>query len=127
MRPLLAPLLAIASLVAGFASFPAAAIPINLIVNGDFEAGNVGFTSDLTYNPTTITPAAVYAIVDDPSSLHPLAASYGDNTPGSGNVLMMAINGSTNSNDIVWAQDVAVTPMTSPPPSLAGSKPHRPT
>ncbi|WP_281558892.1 hypothetical protein [Thalassomonas sp. RHCl1] len=77
-----------------------------LITNGDFSAGNSGFTSSYTFLASgDITGAAEYAIVTDPSSAHPLASSYGDNTDGFGN--MMMVNGSTTT-ELVWAQTVGV-------------------
>lgn len=81
----------------------------NLIVNGDFELGNSGFTSDYTFRalPLDIVPPAVYTLTTDPDLNHPGAASYGDHTSGSG--LMMAVNGSTAAGDVVWEQTVAVT------------------
>lgn len=82
----------------------------NLLTNGDFESGNSGFASGYTYSPGDITPAGVYDVLNDPSSAHPSAASFGDHTTGSG--LMMAINGATNSSTDVWTQTVAVTPNT---------------
>jgi hypothetical protein len=82
----------------------------NLIVNGDFEAGNTGFSSDYTYSPGNIGPQGVYDVLSDPSSAHPLATSYGDHTSGSG--LMMAVNGATTAGLAVWSQSVAVTTNT---------------
>ncbi len=80
----------------------------NLIVNGDFESGNTGFTSDYAYSAGNIVAAGVYDIVSDPSSVHGAATSYGDHTSGSG--LMMAVNGSTTAGDITWSQTVSVLP-----------------
>lgn len=78
----------------------------NLIVNGDFEAGNTGFSSDYRHSPGDIVPAGVYDIVADPKSVHESATSYGDHTGGSG--LMMAVNGETTLNAVVWGQTVTV-------------------
>ena len=82
----------------------------NLIVNGDFESGNTAFSSDYTFSPGSITSPAAYNVVHDPLNAHPLAASYGDHTSGSG--LMMAVNGATTSDSTVWSQTVPVTPNT---------------
>jgi hypothetical protein len=78
----------------------------NLIVNGDFEAGNTGFASDYAFSPGNIVPAATYEVLPDPSASHGSALSYGDHTTGSG--LMMAVNGSTTVGDLVWGQTVSV-------------------
>lgn len=82
----------------------------NLITNGDFEAGNTGFSTDLGFSPGDITPAGVYDILPDPATAHPSADSYGDHTTGGGN--MMAVNGSTSAGDLVWGQTVIVDPAT---------------
>ncbi len=75
-----------------------------LIVNGDFEAGNSGFTSDYTYSPGNLNPAGRYAVLTDPNSAHGQATSFGDHTTGYG--LMMAVNGANLANQIVWSQTV---------------------
>ncbi|MEM6312749.1 MAG: hypothetical protein AAF743_01605 [Planctomycetota bacterium] len=81
----------------------------NLVVNGDFEAGNTGFLTDFTLMPGNIVPADTYDVVTDPSSVHPSADSYGDKTTGSG--FMMAVNGTDGSVPaLVWGQTVSVDP-----------------
>ncbi|WDE08493.1 PEP-CTERM sorting domain-containing protein [Thalassomonas viridans] len=81
-------------------------VEAELITNGDFSAGNSGFTSSYTFLASgDITGAGEYTIVTDPSSAHPLASSYGDNTDGFGNMLM--VNGATTT-ELVWAQTVSV-------------------
>ncbi len=86
---------------------PAAA---ELIVNGDFEAGNVGFTSAYTFSPSpgNINGPATYVIQTiNPTGL----GNFGDHTTGSG--LYMAVNGATTANTVVWSQTVAVNSNTS--------------
>jgi len=78
----------------------------DLIVNGDFESGNTGFDSDFTFSPGDITAPATYDIVTDPRNSHGSATSYGDHTTGAG--LMLAANGSTDTDSIVWSQQVSV-------------------
>lgn len=78
----------------------------NLIVNGDFEMGNTGFYSDYSYTSGGIGAAGVYNIVTDPNLVHASATSYGDHTSGHG--LMMAVNGATALEEIIWGQTVAV-------------------
>ena len=77
-----------------------------LLANGDFEAGNTGFTSDLTFAPGGSTGAAQYTIGTDPNAWFGLFASFGDNTSGSGN--MMIVNGSTTAGNVVWSETVSV-------------------
>ena len=85
----------------------------NLVVNGDFEAGNTGFGSDYTFvsGPASAEPPAVYAIDTSPHNVHPLWADFGDHTSGSG--LMMIVNGSETSGVQVWNESgIAVDPNT---------------
>jgi hypothetical protein len=81
----------------------------NLIVNGDFEQGNTGFTTQYRYSPGTLGGAQSYDVVsnpgkDRPNDINP--PNYGDHTTGTG--LMMAVNGATTANQIVWSETVAV-------------------
>jgi len=82
----------------------------NLLVNGDFEAGNTGFTSDYTYSPGNIASEGTYDVVRNPHDSHPGGASFGDHTSGTG--LMLAANGASNTNLVVWRQSVAVAANT---------------
>lgn len=82
----------------------------NLVVNGDFELGNTGFSTDYGYSPGDIGPEGVYDVVYDPSVVHRFAFSYKDHTSGSG--LMMAVNGSASSGKVVWSQTIPVNPST---------------
>ena len=83
----------------------------NLVINGDFEAGNTGFTSDYTYiAPGTLSPVGApdnpggsaytlwdegtYSVGTDPNSLHASWASFGDHTTGTGNMLI--VNGAAS-------------------------------
>lgn len=83
-----------------------------LIVNGDFEAGNVGFTSAYSYvNPTIANgmyPEATYTVNDNPNFNH--NNFWGrDHTSGSGR--FMIINGAGSPVNI-WEQTVTVLPNT---------------
>ena len=81
----------------------------NLIFNGGFEAGAVGFTSD--YIPGTGGPWGLlsnegeYAISTNPILTH---TNFAD-CPGSN---MMVVNGSTTPNANIWCQTVTVDPNT---------------
>ena len=81
----------------------------NLIVNGDFESGNTGFSSGYTFGPINLF-AGVYGMLADPFSVHPDATSFGDHTSGLG--LMMAVNGVGSPGIVVWSQSVPVTANT---------------
>lgn len=79
------------------------------IVNGDFESGNTGFSSDYTFGD--VSAPGTYTIGSDPSSVagsYPDWESFGDHTSGSG--LMLIANGATNASAAVWSETVSVTP-----------------
>lgn len=86
-------------------------IPFNLVANGNFSLGNVGFTSAYSYvtGPGSLVPEGVYTITTDPSLEHPAAVSFGDHTTGTGN--MMAINGASTPIS-VWCETIPVLPNT---------------
>jgi hypothetical protein len=81
----------------------------SIITNGDFEAGNVGFSTDYASSPT-VHVEGQYAIVNNPAQTHPFAGNYGDHTTGSG--LLMVVNGSPDLGAIVWSTTVSVNPQT---------------
>jgi gliding motility-associated-like protein len=91
----------------------ARAIRENLIFNGNFALGAVGFTTD--YNPASGGPngpldnEGEFMVDDDPSDTHQNFAACDDHTTGDGN--MMVVN-SADSQDQVWCQVVSVTPNT---------------
>ena len=80
----------------------------NLVVNGDFEGGDQDFLTDYTLG-IGVT-AQRYNVTTDPRLYHGGATSYGDNTSGSGN--MMAVNGPTVANQMVWGQEVSIASNT---------------
>ena len=84
----------------------------NLILNGDFEDGDSGFSSQLRSDLSPGDPG-IYRIDTNPfnvyGGLNPDVGSFGDHTSGSGN--MMVINGS-DSALVNWEQTVDVEPDT---------------
>jgi hypothetical protein len=82
----------------------------NLIVNGDFELGNSGFTSSYQFSPGNLGTEGTYDVVSDPILSHPLGTSYKDHTTGTG--LMMAVNASPVYNTLVWSETVSVAQNT---------------
>lgn len=87
------------------------AVQASFIINGDFSSGNTGFTSQYLYSAGDIGPAQSYDVVTNPANSRPNdinPVSYGDHTTGTG--LMMAVNGATAPNQIVWSQSVSVLP-----------------
>ncbi len=93
-----------------------AVTPVNLVENGDFEAGNVGFDTDYTYHDPTVTGGSalwgefLYTIGTDPYLYHSnWGPGFGDHTPGTGN--MMIVNGTPSDTDpkgLVWGQTVSL-------------------
>jgi hypothetical protein len=81
----------------------------NLVVNGDFEMGNTGFTSAYAYSPANLVPEGVYAVTTNPGALHPGFPNCSDMS-GGGN--MMSINGANTPNIQVWCQTITVDPDT---------------
>lgn len=80
----------------------------NLVTNGDFSAGNTGFSSDYTYG--NVSPANTYVIGTNPSTA-PGAygdwGNFGDHTTGTGNMLIA--NGGSGR---VWYETITVVPNT---------------
>lgn len=86
----------------------------NLINNGNFSQGNVGFTTDYMVGNSTsqigiLADENSYAITNNPRNVHRSFASCGDHTGNGGN--MMVVNASGNSNN-VWCQAITIQPNT---------------
>jgi hypothetical protein len=77
----------------------AGAMAQDLIVNGNFEAGNTGFSNDYNYSPTDMQSARTYCVVANPASVHGSWASFGDHTTSSG--LMLVANGDVTPANVV--------------------------
>ncbi len=86
-------------------------IPFNLVSNGDFSLGNVGFTSSYTWSapPSTVLLEGDYSVYTNPNLVHSGFTSFGDHTTGTGN--MMIINGGPTPTD-VWCETIPVLPNT---------------
>lgn len=83
----------------------------NLVVNGDFERGNMGFTTGYTFGD--LSGPGSYSIVSNPSTAKGSYGDWcncGDHTTGSGN--MMVVNGANSASTPVWKETVHVTPAT---------------
>lgn len=86
----------------------------NLVLNGDFEQGNTGFTTDYdlgvggAFGP--LTDPGTYAISTSPSNVHNNFSNCGDQTTGSGN--MFIANGADIANTNVWCQNMSILPNT---------------
>lgn len=81
----------------------------NLVTNGNFSAGNTGFSTSYTYNPSNCYTEGHYSIASSGSAVHGSFCTTGDHTSGSG--LYMIVNGAPSSIN-VWCQTMTVTPNT---------------
>jgi len=85
----------------------------NLLTNGNFEAGNTGFYTDLTFlspsNPTGIQTS--YGFSPNANFWEPTFAACVDHTLGNGVGIMMVVDGAISGNSIVWRQNVVVEPQ----------------
>lgn len=81
---------------------------VNSVVNGHFENGNTGFTSEYTFSPgpNGLWSEGTYAITNDASYNHNNFSCNQDHTSGSGN--FMAVNGSGQAGVVVWEQTINV-------------------
>ncbi|WP_159038645.1 gliding motility-associated C-terminal domain-containing protein [Brumimicrobium mesophilum] len=86
-----------------------------LVVNGDFSAGNTGFSTGYIVGTGgafgQLSNPGTYAINTSPSLVHNNFSVCSDHTTsGVGN--MMIVNGANNSGTDVWCQTITVTPNT---------------
>jgi hypothetical protein len=72
----------------------------NLILNGTFELGVMGFSSEYVNNQVSIVEEGTYAVVNDAHTVHPNFYCNEDHTTGSGK--FMAVNGAGVANVKVW-------------------------
>jgi gliding motility-associated-like protein len=85
-------------------------IPHNLVANGEFSAGNTGFSSTYTYLVTCCSTPPNYTVAADPFVFYAGWSSIGDHTTGTGNMLI--VDGSTTPGMTFWCETVSVTPGT---------------
>lgn len=87
----------------------------NSVYNGDFELGDIGFTSDF-YTPTTpggwgvLSEEGTYAVDNDASNAHTNFIGFDHTNPPNGNFLI--VNGGTTANSSIWCQTISVIPNT---------------
>ena len=89
------------------------AVGATLTTNGDFTAGNTGFTTG--YGPATggafgpLSTEGQYLVTFNANLAHNNFANFTDHTGGG---QMMVVNGSTTPGNSIWCQTFAVTPNT---------------
>jgi gliding motility-associated-like protein len=81
----------------------------NLIVNGNFSAGNTGFTSAYSFASNNTTEGQ-YFVGSSPQAWNAALSNCGDHTNGTGSMLL--VNGSPTPDVVVWQQSIAVQPNT---------------
>ncbi len=84
----------------------------NLIINGDFENGNKGFTTNYQlFSLPGWIPTGYYAVDSDPAPYYiPEFQNCVDHTSGAGK--MMIVNGAVVGGLDVWCQTISVKPNT---------------
>ena len=85
----------------------------NLIVNGTFENGNVGFLSSYRYTSVADWHQGIYGILQNASDLNTTAgafAGYGLLDNNNTTHYQMVVDGATTANVTVWSQTVKVVP-----------------
>jgi len=91
-------------LLLSLSAFAASQASANLIVNGNFAAGNTGFSSAYNYivpaGQGSLYPEGAYTVDTDPNLVHNLWASFGA-SPGNGSANMLIVNGAASPID-VW-------------------------
>ncbi|MEO8405115.1 MAG: LamG-like jellyroll fold domain-containing protein, partial [Chitinophagaceae bacterium] len=81
----------------------------NLVVNGDFSQGNIGFNTQYT-SIASSTIQGQYFVANSLQSFNPAAAGCTERAAGSGN--MMKVNGSASPDIKVWQETINVVPNT---------------
>lgn len=98
----------------GTYSVSVGAMGSNLVINGDFESGNTGFSTDYVVGTGgawgPLSNEGTYLITTSPSLAHSNFMPCSDITSGAGN--MLVVNGSGTPNSNVWCQTIAVDPFT---------------
>jgi len=85
----------------------------NMVVNGNFESGNTGFTTQYVLGTGgswgLLSSEGTYAIVSSPNLAHNNFMPCADVTPAPG-TQMMVVNGAASPGLNVWCQTIAVSP-----------------
>lgn len=88
------------STVLGLSFIPLSVSATNLVINGNFESGNTGFTSNYGFSPASNTDEGQYTVRTDPYPWNPNFVSIGDHTSGNGN--MFVGNGAPVAGSVIW-------------------------
>lgn len=88
-------------LAVGLLAGPLTAGATNLVVNGDFEAGNANFTSSYAFVPGGNSTEGQYTVRNNPLPWNGAFVSAADHTPGAGTQMFVG-NGAPIDGAIVW-------------------------
>jgi len=82
----------------------------NLLSNGNFESGNTGFSTDLTYFTPSNSMAlpSSYGLTPNAGFWEPSFAACVDHTLGNGVGIMLVVDGAVSGNALVWKQHAVV-------------------
>lgn len=83
-----------------------------LIVNGDFESGNTGFSSMYLYDDVSPLNQSCYYVSPNGNALNNGWSNCEDHSFGNGTGHMLLLNGAPDPNTTLWCQSVNVTPNT---------------
>lgn len=88
----------------------------NLVYNGDFSVGDVGFQSSYIYGTGgsygLLSNEGQYAIASSPRLAHTNFVVCNDHTLGTPAGSMMVVNGASTPNVTIWSQNITVQPNT---------------
>uniref|UniRef100_UPI00404A22EB choice-of-anchor L domain-containing protein n=3 Tax=Flavobacterium sp. TaxID=239 RepID=UPI00404A22EB len=83
----------------------------NLLENGNFDMGNLGFETDYTYLPVNpVGGQGLYTVDTNPNTWFNAFAICSDHTTGDGNMLIVDGSTTVGGTDRVWCQTVTVIP-----------------
>jgi hypothetical protein len=78
----------------------------NLIVNGNFQSGNTGFSSDYSFRVGPTAPEGQYTVVSNLADFHTGIAALGSLTGFGGSGLYLAANGAPSTTQSPWYQTI---------------------
>ena len=83
----------------------------SLVVNGDFESGTSGITSDYTYQTgsNSLGPPSTWSVVTKANDVHELWTAANDHTYGNGSGHYFVANGSDDTTKAVWQTSAPLT------------------
>lgn len=84
-------------------------LAVNLIYNGDFSKGNIGFSSDYKLGTIDYFNEGYYAITTNPQLYHPGFIKCTDHTNDNAG-LMMVFDSYTIPNKVIWTQTISIKP-----------------